>query len=156
MSSPIAEIPPRAPRRAAKKPPRALSILVGVGLALGFFDLVLRVIMPTRIMTNISPFWENIISFWTMFIALSLIHFIPLILTLRGVNWARWTMVAVGILGIVVTFLNQKPEQSLPLIKDVLNWLYVPYYLALIAFLLTPAMHRYFKGGSLKASQKIT
>lgn len=141
MSAPISEIPPPAPRRAAKKSPRSLSLVVIIGLVLGALDILLTLAFPVRYLPEISPFWEQTLFFGVLL----LFYFLPLLLLWRGANWARWLVIALSAVGFASSFMLDD-SVKLPLIREIMNWLYVPYYLALFLFLLTPAMRRHFKG----------
>ena len=141
MSAPIAEVPSRAPRRAPKRAPRSLSMFVAVGLILG----VLSLVFYTPNISEISAAVERALmaSLFVVF------YLVPLVLLWRGLNWARWLMIGLTILGfamrIVNSFMPNEPLVASP-IQNFLDALSLPYDLALIVFLLTPAMRRHFKG----------
>ena len=146
MSAPIAEIPPPAPPQPAKKAPLSLSVAVIVGLILGAVDVVLMLVSSVRLIPEISAIWENILIFGVLF----LLYFLPLLIVWRGANWARWIMIAASGLGILSALTSDDSNVSLSRIQEIIDWLYVPYYIALIVFLLTPAMRRHFTGSSTK------
>ena len=115
--------------------------MVGIGIVLGLSDAVAMLMFPMRQASQFSAPWGNIVAFGTLI----LLYFLPLILVWRGVNWARWAMITLSVLGIIADF---APDNSmvLPPIRQFMNWLYAPYYLALIVFLLTPQMREHFAG----------
>ncbi len=146
MHAPIAEIPPPTPRRPPRKPPRSLSVMVGLGLSLGLLDAFVILTFPARLIPEISETWEDILRLGIMFV----LYLLPLLLVWRGFNWARWLMVGLSALTILLAFTPPAPEVSLPLIQSIVNWLYVAYCLALIVFLLTPAMRRHFSAPAVE------
>lgn len=149
MSAPIAEIPPRVPRRAPKKPPASLSLVIIIGLVLGALDMVLMLALPVQYFPGIGRFWEYVLFSGVML----LLYFLPLLLLWHGANWARWLVIALSVLGFASSFMTDD-SVKLPLIREIMNWLYVPYYLALIVFLLTPAMRQHFTGKPVETSQE--
>lgn len=141
MNAPIAEVPPPAPRRASQKPPIALTVAVMIGLVLGALDVLLMIILPVRQIPEIGKVWEDVLTF----VAMGLLHFLPLLLVWRGGNWARWLMIALSALGLVM-YLTPVDMVALPPLRQLVNQVYAPYYLILIIFLLTPRMRQHFTG----------
>lgn len=139
MQPPIAEIPPPAPRPPAKSPPLALSVLVGVGVLLGVVDLFFG---------QTEPLLE--IAVWNFALYLGLMvtfHFVPLFFLWRGYNWARWTLIVLGVLGAIFLFWPEVTPSS-----EWINWLYLPYDVILIVLLWIPAIRRYFEHAPNKKS----
>ena len=138
MNAPIAEIPPPAPRQSAKRPPLALSVAVVFGLILG----VASTIFYTPQLPEWPAPWERVLSLVLMFV----FHGIPLLLLWRGFGWARWGMMALCVLGLAMTSIAPAPDVAPAPAEKFLDALYIPFYLGLLIFLWTPAMHRHFRG----------
>ena len=141
MSAPIAEIPPPAPRAAPRKPPLSLSAFVFVGLILG----VLSMVFYTPNISEISAAGERALMAGVFVV----FYLVPLLLVWRGLNWARWLMIGLTVLGFAMRIANSLVPDE-PLVtsptENFLDALSLPYDVALIVFLLTPAMRRHFKG----------
>ena len=138
MHPPIAEVPPPAPRPSAKTPPLALSVVVAIGLILGVASLLFY---TPQIPEWPAP-WERIFTVALM----SVFHGIPLLLLWRGWGWARWLMMALCVFGLAITYVAPPPEFPPSPIEEVLDTLYIPFYVGLLIFLWTPAMRRHFGG----------
>ena len=141
MSAPIAEIPPPAPRRVPNQPPFSLTAFVIIGLILG----VLSVVFYTPKIPEISAATERALMVGLVVV----FYFAPLLLLWRGLNWARRLMIGLSALGFAMRIANSllpaEPVVTSP-IENFLDALSLPYDVALIVFLLTPAMRRHFKG----------
>lgn len=148
MNAPIAEIPPPAPRRAPKKPPRSLSVAVIIGLILGALSLIFY----TPQIPEISASGERAL----MAVLITVFYVIPMFLLWRGLNWARWLMIGLCVLGIVYAisepFIPADPSDvPTSSTENFINVFWPAYEVALIILLLTPRMRQHFAGKPTEA-----